>query len=418
MVSRKRKDRRRGRRWSYSAGSRGCTIRVYEESSGRIYWATYNPANGGEDRGSLGHSDREAAMRYADEQVARLRLGLDEMRASKPTVRRVTRLYRYFRTPAKTPAVQVGDDRLVHMWRRVLGPDFDLTRLSLREWDLFIRLRRTGAIDPRGRPVANKEEREPVGDRTVEQDLCFLRALCRWACDFRDDAGHLLLERDPTRGLKTPHERNPAREVATHDRVDAIRKVYRRVKMRTQRAFRRELVESYLPEIFEIVVGTGRRINAVCSLKVEDLDLKRTAEAPWGAIVWPQDTDKMRRVWRCPVNADVREALESALRKRQAIGPGWLFPSPGNPDRPVRYEEAYTWLRAAEKHAGLEPQRGTLWHAYRRLWASARKDLPDVDVAQAGGWSSLEALKQAYQQPDDATMLRVVTHQAELREVR
>ncbi len=57
-------------------------------------------------------------------------------------------------------------------------------------------------------------------------------------------------------------------------------------------------------------------------------------------------------------------------------------------------------------------------HAFRRLWASARKDLPDVDVAQAGGWSSLEALKQAYQQPDDATMLRVVTHQAELREVR
>jgi hypothetical protein len=44
--------------------------------------------------------------------------------------------------------------------------------------------------------------------------------------------------------------------------------------------------------------------------------------------------------------------------------------------------------------------------------------LPDVDVAQAGGWSNLEALKRAYQQPDDATMLKVVTHQAELREVK
>lgn len=42
----------------------------------------------------------------------------------------------------------------------------------------------------------------------------------------------------------------------------------------------------------------------------------------------------------------------------------------------------------------LDPQEGTLWHAYRRLWASSRKDLPDVDVAQAGGWSSLEALYQ------------------------
>ena len=41
----------------------------------------------------------------------------------------------------------------------------------------------------------------------------------------------------------------------------------------------------------------------------------------------------------------------------------------------------------------------------------------DIDVAQAGGWSSLQALKSVYQQPDSATMLRVVTHQAELREV-
>ncbi|CAN5848948.1 hypothetical protein BH20GEM1_BH20GEM1_17930 [soil metagenome] len=66
----------------------------------------------------------------------------------------------------------------------------------------------------------------------------------------------------------------------------------------------------------------------------------------------------------------------------------------------------------------MEPQDGSLWHAYRRLWASARKDLPDVDVAQAGGWSSLTALKMAYQKPDDQTMLQVVTHKAGLREVK
>lgn len=57
-------------------------------------------------------------------------------------------------------------------------------------------------------------------------------------------------------------------------------------------------------------------------------------------------------------------------------------------------------------------------HPFRRLWASARKDLLDVDVARAGGWSSLQALQQAYQQPDDETMLRVVEHEAELRKVR
>ncbi len=410
------RDGRSGKRRSYTAGSYGCSRRVVEAENGTVYEQWYDPLTGNDRSRSLGRVDWSTAIQHAEEQVARLRLGLDEMQAGKPTLRRVTRLYRHFRTPDKTPAVQVEDDRRIEMWRRVLGPDFDLSKLSRRQWDVFIRLRRTGAIDPRGNP--NEKNRRSVGDRTIERDLGFLRALCRWACDFRDDAGHLLLERDPTRGLEIPRERNPAREVATHDRVDAIRKVCRQVKMRVQRRLQRELVESYLPEIFEIVVGTGRRICAVCSLRVEDLDLERTAEAPWGAIVWPQDTDKQRKRWRCPISAGVREALESAMRKRQAIGPGWLFPSPGNPDRPFRYDQAYTWLRAAEKLAGLEPQRGTLWHAYRRLWASARKDLPDVDVAQAGGWSSLEALKLAYQQPDDATMLRVVTHQAELREVR
>jgi len=82
------------------------------------------------------------------------------------------------------------------------------------------------------------------------------------------------------------------------------------------------------------------------------------------------------------------------------------------------YDKAAHWLQSADKLAGREPQEGSLWHAYRRLWASAPKDLPDVDVAQAGGWSSLEALKSAYQQPDARTMLKVVTHQAELREAK
>jgi len=416
--------RRRGKKrcWSYSAGSRGCRVRVVEErAGGNIYEAIYDPATGGEQRRTLGHRDREAAMRHADEKVARYRRGLDEMLAGVPTVRRLFRLYRSFKTPDKKPAQQQEDDRQMEMWERVLGPDFDLRKLSRREWDTFIRLRRLGAIDPRGHRVSDEKRRKLVGDTTVGGDQGFLRGVCRWATEFRDDAGCLLLERDPTRGLPVVAEKNPAREVATHDRVDAIRKHYRTPRMRVERAGKRQSAESHLPEVFEIVVGTGRRINAVCWLRVGDIVFEGSPEAPWGAITWPSDTDKMNKEWRCPISRHVQEALESALRKRVSlgvIGSGWLFPSPGDPNRPVRYEEVSVWLRQAEKLAGLKPQRGTLWHAYRRLWASARKDLPDVDVAQAGGWSSLEALKSAYQQPDDATMLRVVTHQAELREVR
>ena len=37
------------------------------------------------------------------------------------------------------------------------------------------------------------------------------------------------------------------------------------------------------------------------------------------------------------------------------------------------------WLRRAEKLVGVEPQVGSLWHAYRRKWATERKHLPDAD---------------------------------------
>jgi hypothetical protein len=72
----------------------------------------------------------------------------------------------------------------------------------------------------------------------------------------------------------------------------------------------------------------------------------------------------------------------------------------------------------AEELAKLEPQKGSLWHAYWRKWATERKHLPDVDVAAAGGCKETWSLKRAYQEADQATMLRVVLETGELREVR
>ncbi len=411
----------KGARFSYTAGEHGTKVRVYERvRGGVIQIACRDPSlKGGWRRESLEHRDQDEAKRHAEEVAGKLASeGGRGFPPRRPTVGRVLALYMKHRSPDKGAGSQQEDGRQRTLWTRVLGPGFDLRKLSRREWDPFQRDRESGAIDARGNPVAEAEKRRAVSVRVVQKDLLSLRAVCHWACEFRDDAGRLLLESDPTVGFVVPKEKNPARPVATHDRVDAIRKHYRTPRMRIERGRKREWVESYLPELFELAVGSGRRISAICSLRAGDVELEPTRQAPWGAIVWPEDTDKMRKRWRCPLGPVVRKAVESALRKRNAIGPGYLFPSPGDPNKPVRYEEVSAWLRKAEKHAGLEPQRHGLWHPYRRLWASSRKDLPDVDVAQAGGWGSLEALKLAYQQPDDATMLKVVTHGVELREVR
>ena len=62
-------------------------------------------------------------------------------------------------------------------------------------------------------------------------------------------------------------------------------------------------------------------------------------------------------------------------------------------------------LTRAETLAKLPKLERGGFHAYRRLWASERRHLPDVDVAKAGGWRDLATMKRSYQQPDPATGL-------------
>ncbi|MBI4539983.1 MAG: hypothetical protein HY704_10805 [Gemmatimonadetes bacterium] len=126
----------------------------------------------------------------------------------------------------------------------------------------------------------------------------------------------------------------------------------------------------------------------------------------------PSSDTGSRRAERVQFRA--RSAEATAMRLAAAVEQIRLDATDG---KPVPYEQARAWLLEAEKIAGLQRTDGWSWDAYRRLWASARKDLPDADVAQARGWAILEALRLAYQRPDDATMLRVVTHRAELRRV-
>lgn len=114
----------------------------------------------------------------------------------------------------------------------------------------------------------------------------------------------------------------------------------------------------------------------------------------------------------------VRAALDRVMTERPGVGTAYLFPSPRNARRPVSKDLASAWLQKAGTLAELQPLDGSLWHAYRRKWATERKHLPDVDVAAAGGWSDLTSLKTAYQQVDGATLYRVVNDPAELREAR
>jgi len=407
-MSRKRK------RWKHSEGRRPYTVTVEERTlGGIIYGRVWNPKTKKWLRESLKHSDQDRAKEWARSQSAKLASGDEGIRTGKVTLSVVLAAYEKHRTPRKSEHEQQADERRSTMWTAVLGENSDPHAVTLADWERFIDLRSSGAIDGRGRAVA-EADRTSVGNRTVEADCKWLRLLFGWAAKWRMRSGHYLMRENPVRGYPTPRENNPRRPVATQDRFEAVRAVSDQVTMETRWGKHVEQ-RSYLSELLDIVNGTGRRLSAVCRLTYGDLRLDR---APLGVIRWPAKTDKIGRETVVPISLSVRRALDRILRERPGIGSAPLFPSPGDAQRPISRHLADRWLRAAEQLAKLEPQEGSLWHAYRRKWATERKHHPDVDVAAAGGWKTIRTLKDAYQQADAGTMLRVVTEAAELREAR
>lgn len=87
-------------------------------------------------------------------------------------------------------------------------------------------------------------------------------------------------------------------------------------------------------------------------------------------------------------------------------------------DQPVTRHLAAWWLKRAYELARIEQPRGSLWHVFRRVWATERKHLPPKDVAAAGGWSDIGTLLSVYQQVDEETLREVVDYQRPRRRER
>lgn len=403
--------------WNFAAGEKGCTVTVYErEPGGLLYARAFDPTlaggKGGYRRLSLGHRDRERAKTYALEQAAKLRQGRNELAEGKVTLSKVFALYLAYRTPRKSESEQEADKRRASLWKQVLGPNKDPRLIRLAEWERFIDERTSGAINGLGLPVA-EDERKPVRARTVQHDCQWLRWALNWASNWRVEGGRYLLRDNPVRGFEAPTEDNPRRPVASTDRYEALRAVSDDVMTEIRWGGEWQKQRSYLSELLDLAYGTGRRVSAICALRYDDL---RLDVKPHGAIRWPAATDKQGRETTAPVSPTVRAAVDRILQERPAIGAVYLFPSPTNRNEPVAYERVRTWLLEAERLAKLPKHEGSLWHAFRRAWATARKHLPLKDTAAAGGWASTETLVRCYQQPDEETMLAVVLNNVELRE--
>jgi len=215
-------------------------------------------------------------------------------------------------------------------------------------------------------------------------------------------SGARLLDANPLAGIRAVKVVNPRRPVATQERYDATRKAMQDLAQEAGDESGRAIWQK--AEVALVLARTtGRRLGAIRQLRWEDVQWETSA------IRWRAETDKKRKEWVVPAPPSLIGELRAFQRQMGALG-GWVFASSDDPTGPFTRHELAALLEQAESKAELPKLDGSLWHAYRRMWATERKHLPVADVAAAGGWQGPSTLLTCYQQPTADAMLAVMAN--------
>lgn len=387
-------------------------VRVYERESGSLLYREV-PLEGSEDRKSLGHRDRALAEQEALELARRLA----ELRLTghigSVTLGQLWRLYQQHRLPLLTARRARTARDIIRKVLLHLGDGFSVQDLSQSHIDRYAAARRSGALGDDRRET----DVRGVRDGTIRQELIWLTALFNFARGHRI-GGRPVLGPNPMQGLTVPRERNIRRPIASEERH----------RLTIAKADETDPT-GRLTRLLSLSRYTGRRIGAVCRLRASDVLLSADTltrvlagagqdpglakHMPHGAIRWRAENDKQGYEDVAPISRQARAALDRYLRTHPRVGDVWMFPQPNHPERPTNIMLARRLLVRAEQCAGLQHVERGGFHSYRRLFASERKHLPDVDLMRAGSWRDLATMKRSYQQADPATTLRMIENEPE-----
>ena len=374
---------KRGRR-TYSAGEWGRNrVRVFPDPKTGLLQIEWRK-NGCRLTRSLKHRDWARAKLQADEVAAGLAApGVNGSAEAEPeplTLGVLFDIYGEEVTPTKAERSRRYDRAVMKMFLKFFGRDRRPATLSQRDWDRFIRERRSGKVGPSGRPVS---------DRTIEYDLKFLIAVFNWAVKSRDERGRPLLGSNPLKGLKLPKEKNPLRVVLSEEEYQALLKVSPRVDWRFRMAF-------------VLAHETGHRIGAIRQLLWSDIDLEGRT------VRWRGEHEKTGYEHSTPMTTRALAVLEEARRRNPGIGDTPVLPAPKDPSRCVSRSLARDWWGKAQELAGLEPKRGRGWHSLRRKFASDLMDQPLKVLCELGGWKTAQTVLQCYQRPDEGRLRKAL----------
>jgi len=367
------------KRWSYSAGARGTNrVCAYEARSGALFveYRERDEATGRlrRQRVSLGHRDRERAIQQVQAMAARLAAG-PTIGTGELTLKALFDIYVAEVTPRKGVGKQAHDRRAARMFLELWGRDRRAASLNRRDWEHFIDLRRAGRIGPCGRPV---------GDRQLEYDLSWLRAVFHWATQAGED-GKPLLAQNPLRGYAMPRERSPARPAVTEAQYQALLVAARKLDWRVGLTL-------------VLANETGHRLSAIRHLRWSDLDLERSR------IRWRAAHDKIGFEHVTPMSPALQAALVAVQKRAATIGDTWVLPSKRKPDIPCPKGTLDKAFAHAAEVAGIDLPARARWHGLRRKFATELKNLPLKDLCYLGGWKDPKTLLTCYQQPDEEIM--------------
>jgi integrase len=399
---------KRRRPWIVSVGGHGHTVAACERVVGGMlylrYWDPTRPPNGNWLFRSLKHRDRERAEVQARELAAEILASIDSAQRGNATLSEVLSRYEREVSAYKKGAQPAEDHRRVAIWTRFLGGRRAVASIDHPTLERFVRERRAGRIVVMGDDGESLKLKANPSDTAIGADLVFLNAALNWATKLKLQNGSRLLAENPMRGFPIPSNTNVRRPVATYDRFLAVRA-------------KADDVDPLFGFFLDLIESLGWRVSAICQLWASDYERKTSVDAPNGKLRKRGTVDKEGVEMMVPLSADGRAAIEGVLRVNPTVGDVPLFRSKKS-TKPWSRFFARALLQRAEALADLEPLEGGDFHPYRRAWATARKDLPAQDVANAGGWRDLRSLENCYQQVDAKTLLAVVTHSAKVRELK
>lgn len=166
----------------------------------------------------------------------------------------------------------------------------------------------------------------------------------------------------------------------------------------------------------EIAYCTGRRINAIRHLRVENY---RREE---GLVEFPAQHDKTRKTRFSALSPEAIEAVEHLLTYPAVRATGMLFVSGplhlesplhrGRRRKPADHHRLLEWLRKAERLAGVVEIRGRGYHGFKRLVATVVDDLEALSDQTA---TTPEVLRGRYRKEHVPRKRRAVEELARLR---